>query len=57
MVQIGVAAATVLIPLAIDMIEKMQRPDGTPLTAQEIAELRQFVDANHQLVQSLPEGS
>lgn len=57
MIQLGVAAATVLIPLAIDLIEKMQKPDGTPLTQQEIDELRAFVDANHQLVQGLSEGS
>ena len=57
MIQLGIAAASILIPLAVDMIEKAQRPDGTQLTEQEIAELRAFVDANHQLVQGLPEGS
>lgn len=56
MIQLGIAAATVLLPLAVDLIEKGTRADGTALTQEEISQLREFVDANHELIQKLPEG-
>jgi len=56
MIQIGIAAATILLPLAVDLIEKMTTEDGTALTKEQIDQLRAFVDANHALIQQLPEG-
>lgn len=57
MIQLGIAAATVLLPLAVDLIQQATKPDGSPLSQEEIDQLRAFVDANHQLIQALPEGS
>lgn len=57
MIQLGIAAATVLLPLAVDLIKEARRPDGQELTKDEIDQLREFVDANHALIQALPEGS
>lgn len=55
MIQLGIAAATILIPLAIDMIEKGTKPDGTELTKAEIDELRALVDQQHLIIQNLKE--
>lgn len=57
MIQLGIAAATVLLPIAVDLIKEARRPDGQVLTKDEIDQLREFVDANHALIQALPEGS
>lgn len=54
-----IAIATALIPLVLPVIQQMlesgKRPDGTPLTEEEIAAGRQFVDDNHAIIQNLPE--
>lgn len=52
-ITLGIQAAAILIPLAIDMIQKNNRPDGTPLTQEEIDQMRAFVDQQHLIIQEL----
>lgn len=55
MITIGIAAASILIPIAVDLIQKGTTPDGTTLTAEQIAQLRALVDQQHLITQALPE--
>lgn len=52
-IQLGIAAAMILIPIAADLIEKGVQPDGTPLTQEQIDQLRAFVDQQHAATQAL----
>lgn len=55
MISIGIAAASILIPIAVDLIQKGTAPDGTALTQEQIDQLRALVDQQHLVVQALPE--
>ena len=55
MISLGISAAAILIPLAIELIDRNSKPDGTPLSEQEIQELRALVDQRHAVIQALEE--
>jgi hypothetical protein len=55
MISLGIAAAGILIPLAIDLLDRGTTADGTPLTQEQIDQLRALVDQQHLVVQALPE--
>jgi hypothetical protein len=50
---VGIQAAAILIPMALDLLDKGLNPSGEPLTEQQIAELRALVDQQHAVVQAL----
>lgn len=53
MISIGIAAAGILIPMAIDLLNKGTAADGTPLTQEQIDQLRALVDQQHAVIQAL----
>ena len=54
-IAIGIQAASILIPLAIDLLSKGKSTEGVTLTQEQIAELRALVDQQHAVIQALEE--
>lgn len=52
-IAIGIQAAAILIPMALDLLDKGLNPSGETLTEAQIQELRAFVDQQHLVVQAL----